>query len=299
MPRTRSAASCRRPGNSRRSNFPGDGVRVDTGVEAGGEVSPFYDPMIAKVIAHAPTREKALDRLADALDRTMVAGPRTNLGIPRRLCRAGISAPAISTPASSTAISMLIGAVPQKPDPRRSRSARRICSARGARVAARRDPELPASPWDAADGFQLAGARDDIDAGRRGRKRRHVRVAYGASGPSVQMDGGAADPLRSRRERGWRLRPAQRPPDRRASGANFRRASMPNMPTATALCARRCTARCWRCWSRRAPASSKGQRVAIIEAMKMEHALVAPRDGIVAEVAVDSGSAGRRRREAA
>ena len=41
-------------------DLPAD-VRVDSGVEAGGEVTPFYDPMIAKLIAHAPTREAALD----------------------------------------------------------------------------------------------------------------------------------------------------------------------------------------------------------------------------------------------
>src|SRR5215210_6983979 len=67
--------------------FP-DGVRVDSGVEQGGEVSPFYDPMIAKLIAHAPDRATALDQLAEALDRTIVAGPRTNLGFLAALCRA-------------------------------------------------------------------------------------------------------------------------------------------------------------------------------------------------------------------
>ena len=39
-------------------------IRVDSGIEAGGEVTPYYDAMIAKLIAHAPTREAALDRLA-------------------------------------------------------------------------------------------------------------------------------------------------------------------------------------------------------------------------------------------
>ena len=43
--------------------FP-DGVRVDTGVEQGSAITPYYDPMIAKMIAHAPTREAALDKLA-------------------------------------------------------------------------------------------------------------------------------------------------------------------------------------------------------------------------------------------
>ncbi len=51
------------------------GIRVDTGVEEGDEVTPFYDPMIAKVIAHAQTREEALDRLAARCDDTVEVGP--------------------------------------------------------------------------------------------------------------------------------------------------------------------------------------------------------------------------------
>jgi 3-methylcrotonyl-CoA carboxylase alpha subunit len=58
--------------------FPKD-IRVDSGVEAGGEVSPYYDAMIAKLIAHADTREQAIDKLHDALAHTLIAGPRSNL----------------------------------------------------------------------------------------------------------------------------------------------------------------------------------------------------------------------------
>jgi 3-methylcrotonyl-CoA carboxylase alpha subunit len=61
--------------------FPeSEGLRIDTGVEAGSEVTPFYDPMIAKLIAHGKSREQALDRLATALDRTIAIGPRSNAG---------------------------------------------------------------------------------------------------------------------------------------------------------------------------------------------------------------------------
>jgi len=53
-------------------------VRVDTGVEDGSEVSIFYDPMLAKVISYAPTRRQAAAVLADALTRTRLHGIKTN-----------------------------------------------------------------------------------------------------------------------------------------------------------------------------------------------------------------------------
>jgi propionyl-CoA carboxylase alpha chain len=55
-----------------------EGVRVDTGVESGSVISPHYDPMIAKVLAHGRTREEAAARLADALARARVHGMTTN-----------------------------------------------------------------------------------------------------------------------------------------------------------------------------------------------------------------------------
>jgi len=54
-------------------------VRVDAGVEEGDEVPVAYDPLIAKLIAHAETREEALDRLAEGLAETEVRGVTTNL----------------------------------------------------------------------------------------------------------------------------------------------------------------------------------------------------------------------------
>jgi propionyl-CoA carboxylase alpha chain len=54
------------------------GVRIDAGVRTGGQVSVHYDPMLAKVIAHAPTREQAARLLARALAETRVLGVVTN-----------------------------------------------------------------------------------------------------------------------------------------------------------------------------------------------------------------------------
>ncbi|MFF2614753.1 acetyl/propionyl/methylcrotonyl-CoA carboxylase subunit alpha [Kitasatospora sp. NPDC058046] len=56
----------------------GTGLRLDSGVESGSEITPHYDAMLAKVIAWGPTRAAAARRLADALARARVHGPATN-----------------------------------------------------------------------------------------------------------------------------------------------------------------------------------------------------------------------------
>jgi urea carboxylase len=63
--------------------IPAGTIRVDAWIEAGLEVSPHYDPMLAKVIAHAGSREGALDALGAALGGTRVDGVATNLGLLR------------------------------------------------------------------------------------------------------------------------------------------------------------------------------------------------------------------------
>ncbi|MEO1015870.1 MAG: acetyl-CoA carboxylase biotin carboxylase subunit [Pseudomonadota bacterium] len=67
-------------------DFPGpDIARIDSGVEAGQEITPYYDPMIAKVIVSADTRAAAFARLSAALTETRVAGLETNTDFLRRL----------------------------------------------------------------------------------------------------------------------------------------------------------------------------------------------------------------------
>lgn len=65
----------------------GEGVRVDAGIDEGDEVTGRFDPMLAKVIGHGRSRNEALDRLANALDATVVLGLTTNLRFLRWLVR--------------------------------------------------------------------------------------------------------------------------------------------------------------------------------------------------------------------
>ncbi|WAJ28599.1 acetyl/propionyl/methylcrotonyl-CoA carboxylase subunit alpha [Antarcticirhabdus aurantiaca] len=65
--------------------FPEGNVRVETGVREGDRVTPHYDPMIAKLVVHGATRAEAFRRLRAALAETRIAGPATNLGVLARL----------------------------------------------------------------------------------------------------------------------------------------------------------------------------------------------------------------------
>jgi urea carboxylase len=64
-----------------------EGARVETWVEPGTEITPYYDPMLAKIIVHAGSRPAALARLRDALDATELAGIETNLAYLREVIR--------------------------------------------------------------------------------------------------------------------------------------------------------------------------------------------------------------------
>lgn len=67
-------------------------IHVETWVESGSEVSPFYDPMLAKIIATGTTRDEALSKLQTALDATEIGGLETNLDYLRQLSRQDVLA---------------------------------------------------------------------------------------------------------------------------------------------------------------------------------------------------------------
>ena len=64
-----------------------ENVRVDSGVRSGDTITPFYDPMIAKIITHGATRDEALNRLEGALNKTRIAGLVTNRQFLSDLCK--------------------------------------------------------------------------------------------------------------------------------------------------------------------------------------------------------------------
>jgi 3-methylcrotonyl-CoA carboxylase alpha subunit len=266
----------------------GEGVRVDTGVESGAEVSPYYDPMIAKVIVHAPAREAALVRLAEALERTIVAGPRTNLTFLAALCRApDFRAGDFDTGFIDRNLAQL-GAVAQDPD--------RAAAARGAEVLLahaaeriRRRHAGPVSPWDIADAFQVSGARETSIPVVVDGKPAIANVTYRLQGAEVLIDGVGADPaatpietpgsvhvLRGGRQTVVALRDFESAEGAQADGDGVIRAPMHGKILALLV--------------ENGSQVTKGQRLAVIEAMKMEHALTAPHDGTVSELSVTAGS---------
>ena len=68
----------------------GFGIRVDSHCRAGTVISPYYDSMIAKVIAYAPTRERAIDKLDAALAELTVEGVTTTVEFSRYLLNSSI-----------------------------------------------------------------------------------------------------------------------------------------------------------------------------------------------------------------
>ena len=175
--------------------FPqSEGLRVDTGIAAGDAVTPYYDPMIAKLIAHGASREQALDRLAEALDHTIVVGPRSNAGFLAALCRA----PAFRQGDFDTGFIDRhlgeLGAVPQGLDRAAAAlGAKKLVDREYARIgsAVAREPDEPASPWDSGDGFQLSGARRlSVPILAEGESV-VAEVVYGPGGAVVSVDGTA------------------------------------------------------------------------------------------------------------
>jgi 3-methylcrotonyl-CoA carboxylase alpha subunit len=246
--------------------------------------------MIAKVIAHGTSRDQALDRLAGALDDTVVAGPRTNAGFLAALARApDFRAGRFDTGFIDARLQEL-GAVPQPVDRGAvAQGATRLVQQRSGTIAARSDPELPASPWDVPDAFQLTGMRALDLALTVDGKPATAQVGYGADGATVTFEGASPDAaartidtedavyvLHKGRQTVVRLRDFDSIDVDHAGADGLVRAPMHGKVLALLV--------------ERGQKVGKGHRVAVVEAMKMEHALAAPLDGVVSDIAVTVGA---------
>ena len=138
----------------------GPGLRVDGAWRKGLEVTPYYDPLLAKVIAHGASREEAFARLDDALARTAVLGVRTNVGYVRAILadpevRAGRLSidllerrAATLVPPEADADDLLLAAAAHALLPGGGGGAGAVRSAAAA----------PPSPWQSLAGFRLGEA---------------------------------------------------------------------------------------------------------------------------------------------
>jgi propionyl-CoA carboxylase alpha chain len=272
-------------GTLHRIAVPG-GVRVDAGVVDGDEVSAHYDPLLAKVVAHGPSRDAAARKLAAALAAASLHGPVTNRDLLVRVLRSdGFAAgphtgfldeqPELVAPlagpaeiASAALVAALAG------------SARRRATASVQRTVPagwRNNPSQPATATYAGPDGELtvtyrpapvtvASATPDavvlVDDG--------VRVAYRvhAVGETSYVDGpewtvalSEVDPL---------------PQPTAALPAGSLTAPMPGQVVAVRVA--------------KGDRVTAGQQLLALEAMKMEHAVSAPADGVLTELRVTTGS---------
>ena len=138
------------PGRITRLVQPGGpGIREDSGVYEGWVVPMDYDPMLSKLVAYAPTREMAIERLLRALNEYAIVGIRTNLGLFRRiLSDADFQAARIDT----GYLDRLLGQLPPKVDPDLRENREKVASIAAAifesqRAAIPASTVTPVSAW--------------------------------------------------------------------------------------------------------------------------------------------------------
>ncbi len=237
--------------------------RIETGVEEGDDISPFYDPMIAKLVASGANRTEAIAALADILDEVEVWPVRTNAGfLFNALLDEDFGAARLDTSFIERQLGELV------PDPEPDEPLWRGAAA----IASAQPDDETASP----SGFRLnAAPQSGATLGRAGSFR---HVALDDDEPIAVVSGfrddervvvffqGQANEFQ-RSARGTIGAPA-------GDGAIL--APMPGKVTSVEVM--------------QGETVANGQRLLTLEAMKMEHGLTAPFDGTVAELNVKEGA---------
>jgi 3-methylcrotonyl-CoA carboxylase alpha subunit len=260
-------------------------VRIETGVRAGDAISPFYDPMIAKLVGHGPDRATALDTLVEALEATEIAGSVTNIAFLAALSRdpdfaSGdidtgligrrqdvLATPIPPSPKVVTAAILAaagIGAEPPDDDPWSSLAGYAHFHPLERRVSLRvGESEIVAMVSARPDGRQavrLNGARN----GHVVSSDLATRTACWPGHVTVFSDGAAFD---------FAVPDPFAKTAQAEAGTGSMRAPMPGLVKIVRAA--------------KGDAVTKGQPLLILEAMKMEHTIAAPHDGIVADIAVE------------
>ena len=271
--------------------FPsGGGIRIDTGVEAGGEVTPFYDPMIAKLIAHAPTREEALDRLAWALDRTIIAGPRSNVAFLHSL----VMLPAVRAGKIDTGLierdSAALGTAPRPTDfAAAARAVETLIVREQNRMfaRARRRSDEKQSPWNSKDGFGFSGKRETSYAVSVDGIRSTAVVRFERDGLHASINGEQAVDC-AVVEAGEAIIAWHGGRQTKVVLAEAIAVDLEHLDSGGVVSAPM-HGKVLSIDVKKGERVEKGQRLGVIEAMKMEHVLTSPVEGIVSEVAVNAG----------
>jgi len=280
--------------------LPEEIARVDSGVRSGDQITPYYDPMIAKVIVHGPTRDAALGKLLAALEATEVAGCVTNAAFLSALCRHdGFSKGDVDTGLIDRDLEQLI----EEPDVPEDAVALAALAALGlTRPATGNDPFETLAGWriwSASRQFallEIAGDRRDIEVRALENRRFAVHLESRVKTYEiVRVDGAAltydCDGHRARAkviaggqdltvfQNGHAFSiglPDRLSGDEDAAGAGDQViAPMPGLVKVV--------------FAEAGEKVAKDQPLLILEAMKMEHTLKAPRDGTVGDLLVEEG----------
>jgi 3-methylcrotonyl-CoA carboxylase alpha subunit len=285
-----------------------DAVRVDTGVEPGASISPWYDPMIAKLIVHGADRPAALAQLAAALGEVEIAGVSTNVAFLSRV----IATRAFATGELDTGLIEKNSAelfAPRRVMPDSLLAAAAFAELADEQDAARRRAAAsgdPYSPWHSVDGWRLNADSHHDFVFVEGENEHAVRVRFVQQGLGIEMSSGhyalhgerlgegrllvrldgrsfKVRALRAGREwhifgageaRRLTLKEELQGADAEA-GVGSLNAPMPGRIVSVLVEPGRRV--------------KKGEPLLILEAMKMEHTITAPADGVVAEVRFAAG----------
>jgi acetyl/propionyl-CoA carboxylase alpha subunit len=281
----------------------GAALRLDSAVEEGDAVRPHYDPMIAKAIAHAPTREAAAQELAYALSQVRIWPVRTNAGfLARTLSDPDFRAAKVDTGFIEARLDALTGGI----DPSEAAALGALVEAFRLRLAGQED----ADPWSAGDAWRLNAPARCSSAFEIGGRRWDAVVAGAELTPRVEVDGVeravalqsiAVTASQGQLELTLEGRPTLASfvamPDGLVLFVNGEAVMLsPPRPGAHAAAleagddiAAPMPGRVLEVRAAPGDALAAGDTVLVLEAMKMEHALAAPRAGVLADVLVGAG----------